>query len=90
MMKLSMLCCPVLLALPLLAQAIDAGPASPQQQETEGWLLLQSRNLAASPQPQTATPTERELALQRWLKKYRYEIPDFYDPDAGGKVEVKK
>ncbi|MEN5095016.1 DUF3613 domain-containing protein [Pseudomonas protegens] len=88
-MKLPMLCCTVLLTLPLAALAIDAGPASPQQQETEGWLLLQSRNLAASPQPQTATPTERELALQRWLKKYHYEIPDLYDPDAGGKVETK-
>ena len=64
-------------------------PASPQQQETEAWLLLQNRNLASSPQPQTATPTERELALQRWLKKYKYEIPDLYDPDAGGKVETK-
>ncbi|ROL74041.1 hypothetical protein BLX41_17320 [Pseudomonas protegens] len=88
-MKLPMFCCTVLLTLPLTAQAIDAGPASPQQQETEGWLLLQSRNLVASPQPQTATPTERELALQRWLKKYQYEIPDLYDPDAGGKVKTK-
>ena len=50
---------------------------------------MQNRNLASSPQPQTATPTERELALQRWLKKYKYEIPDLYDPDAGGKVETK-
>ncbi|MGE8410753.1 MAG: DUF3613 domain-containing protein [Pseudomonas sp.] len=90
MMKLPMLCCAVLLALPLAAQAIDPGPASPQQQETEGWLLLQSRNLAASPQPQTATASERELALQRWLKKYKYEIPDFYDPDVGGKIETNK
>lgn len=88
-MKLSMLCCPVLLVLSLAAQAIDPGPASPQQQETEGWLLLQSRNLEASPQPQAATAREQELALQRWLKKYQYEIPDFYDPDAGGKIDTK-
>jgi len=81
------LCCLGLLSLPLGALAIDAGPASAQQQETEGWLLLQSRNKAASPDPQTATTTERELAMQRWLKKYKYEIPDFYDPDAGGKIE---
>jgi len=52
-------------------------------------LLLQNRNKVASRIPQTATPTERELALQRWLKKYNYEIPDFYDPDAGGKVSTK-
>lgn len=83
------LCCLSLLSLPLGAQAIDAGPASAQQQETEGWLLLQSRNKAASPDPQAATATERELAMQRWLKKYKYDIPDFYDQDAGGKIDTK-
>lgn len=83
------LCYLILLSLPLSAAAIDAGPASAQQQETEGWLVLQSRNKAASPKPQTATATERDLAMQRWLKKYKYEIPDFYDPDAGGKIESK-
>ena len=30
------LSCLILLSLPLAAQAIDAGPASAQQQETEG------------------------------------------------------
>ena len=83
------LCYLTLLTLPLGAHAIDTGPASAQQQETEGWLVLQSRNKAASPKPQTATATERDLAMQRWLKKYKYEIPDFYDPDAGGKIESK-
>ncbi|MBF6035564.1 DUF3613 domain-containing protein [Pseudomonas sp. P155] len=83
------LCYLTLLSLPLSAAAIDAGPSSAQQQETEGWLVLQSRNKAASPKPQTATATERDLAMQRWLKKYKYEIPDFYDPDAGGKIESK-
>lgn len=79
-----------LLILPLGAMAIDAGPSSAQQQETEGWLVLQSRNKAASKTPQTASAAEREEAMQRWLKKYRYEIPDLYDPDAGGKIEVNK
>ena len=51
--------------------------------------MLQSRNQAASTKPQTATAAEREQAMQRWLKKYKYEIPDFYDPDAGGKIETK-
>lgn len=83
------LCYLTLLTLPLGAHAIDTGPASAQQQETEGWLVLQSRNKAASAKPQSATATERELAMQRWLKKYRYEIPDFYNPDAGGKIEGK-
>ncbi|MGE8147901.1 DUF3613 domain-containing protein [Pseudomonas frederiksbergensis] len=79
-----------LLILPLSALAIDAGPSSPQQAETEGWLVLQSRNKAASKTPQTASAAEREEAMQRWLRKYRYEIPDLYDPDAGGKIEVNK
>jgi hypothetical protein len=79
-----------LLILPLIAMAIDAGPSSPQQAETEGWLVLQSRNKAASKTPQTASAAEREEAMQRWLRKYRYEIPDLYDPDAGGKIEVNK
>ena len=83
------LCYLTLLSLPLSATAIDAGPASAPQQETDGWLVLQSRNKAASPKPQTATATERDLAMQRWLKKYKYEIPDFYDPDAGGKIETR-
>lgn len=78
------------LRLPLLAQAIDAGPSSPQQQEAEGWRLLQSHNLASSPQPQAATPTEREQALQRWLKKHKYAIPDLYEPDIGGKINSKR
>ncbi len=45
--------------------------------------------LPPSPNPNRATATERELAMQRWLKKYQYEIPDFYDPNAGGKIESK-
>ena len=76
-----------LLALPLTSHAIDAGPASAQQEETEGWLLLQSRNKVASPVVQTQTPTERELAMQRWLKSYLHEIPQYFDQDEGGEVD---
>ncbi|WP_460155588.1 DUF3613 domain-containing protein [Pseudomonas sp. S2_H10] len=85
-MKPTTLYCLGLLALPLAAHAIDAGPASPQQQETEGWLQLQARNKVASDKPQTASATERELAMQRWLKSFQHEIPQFWDQDAGGKV----
>ena len=85
-MKPTTLYCLGLLALPLTAQAIDAGPASPQQQETEGWLQLQARNKVASDKPQTASATERELAMQRWLKSFQHEIPQFWEQDAGGKV----
>ena len=86
-MKTTVLCGIALLAAPLFAYAIDAGPASPQQQETEGWLQLQSRNKAASTTPQTSTATERELSMQRWLKSYQHEIPQFFDQDEGGKVD---
>ncbi|EPA95090.1 DUF3613 domain-containing protein [Pseudomonas umsongensis] len=85
-MKPTTLYCLGLLALPLAAHAIDAGPASPQQQETEGWLQLQSSNTAASTKPQTASAAERELAMQRWLKSFQHEIPEFFDQDAGGSV----
>ena len=79
-----------LLLFPITALAIDAGPSSPQQQETEGWLVLQSRNQAASKTSQTQSAAEREAAMQRWLKKYQYEIPDLYDPDAGGEIKVNE
>jgi hypothetical protein len=32
-------------------------------------------NGSASPKTPTTTATERDLAMQRWLKKYKYEIP---------------
>jgi hypothetical protein len=86
MMK-AILVCLGLLTLPLTSHAIDAGPASAQQQETEGWLQLQARNKVASPKPQTVTSTERELAMQRWLKSYQHEIPQFFDQEQGGKVD---
>jgi hypothetical protein len=75
-----------LLALPLTAHALD-GPSSPQQAETEGWLQLQISNKAASQIPQTSTATERELSMQRWLKSYQHEIPQFFDQDQGGTVD---
>ncbi|MGY2341807.1 DUF3613 domain-containing protein [Pseudomonas sp. SDO5532_S415] len=86
-MKPTTLCCLGLLALPLYTHAIDPGPASPQQQETEGWLQLQNSNAAASTKRQTATATERELAMQRWLKSYQHEIPEYFDQYEGGKVD---
>jgi hypothetical protein len=86
-MKPTTLCCLGLLALPLHTHAIDPGPSSPQQQETEGWLQLQNSNAAASTKRQTATATERELAMQRWLKSYQHEIPEYFDQYEGGKVD---
>jgi hypothetical protein len=86
-MKTIMLCGLACLALPLFAHALDAGPASLQQQETEAWLQLQGSNKAASAKPQTANATERELAMQRWLKSFQHDIPVFFEQDAGGVVD---
>ena len=75
-----------LLALPLTTHALE-GPSSAQQQETEGWLQLQSSNKAASQKPQTSTATERELSMQRWLKSYQHEIPEYFDQYESGQVD---
>ena len=73
-----------LLLVPLAAQAIEPGPSSQHQQETEHWLLLQSRGQAVSPIPQTAAASERDLSLQRWLESYKHPIPPFYKEYSGG------
>jgi hypothetical protein len=70
------------------ACAIDPGPSSVKQKDTEAWLQLQPSGKAASPVPQTITPAERDLSLQRWLNSYSHEIPDFYDQDKGGKMST--
>lgn len=85
-MKSEMVCMACLLAFASSAGAIEPGPSSPQQKQTETWLQLQPSGQAASPVSQTNTPTERDLSLQRWLNSYSHEIPDFYDQDKGGKV----
>jgi len=81
--------CITLLGLAANAWAIDPGPSSEPQQQTETWLQLQPSAKAASPIPQTATPAERDLSLQRWLNSYSHEIPEFFDQDKGGKISDK-
>ena len=81
--------CIALLSLTCSAWAIEPGPSSKQQQQTEAWLQLQPSAKAASPTPQTATPAERDLSLQRWLNSYRHEIPEFFDQEKGGKISGK-
>jgi hypothetical protein len=90
-MKLNILCCAGLLSLPLTAMAIDSGPNSPYQQETESWLMLQNRNIVASRTPQYATSSERNLSLQRWLNSFIGDpIPEFYDQKMGGDMSTGK
>lgn len=71
--------------LPLMAQAIEPGPSSPQQAETENWMTLQLSGRAASTIPQKVSPTERDQALKRWLDSNKHPIPEFFDQDTGGK-----
>ena len=61
---------------------IDERPAS----QTDLWLALQREGNLAPTQVQTATPSERELALQRLLESFSHPIPEFFDQDAGGQV----
>lgn len=72
-----------LLLVCLLSASVQAYEFEPRDkprppQATEGWLALQASGKAASNLPQTATPKEREQAMQRWLDSYKYVIPDFY------------
>ncbi|WP_347170237.1 DUF3613 domain-containing protein [Pseudomonas salmasensis] len=81
------LACP---ALPLLASAIEAGPSSPRQAETENWMALQLSGRAASANPQKTTPAEREQALKRWLDSNKHPIPEFFDQKVGGTAQGSK
>ncbi|MHC8363298.1 DUF3613 domain-containing protein [Pseudomonas sp. LS2P72] len=68
------------------AWAIEPGPSSPYQQGTEQWLQMQIRGVVASPHLQTASATERDLAMQRWLNSFLYPIPEFFDQDSAGEI----
>jgi hypothetical protein len=66
-----------------VAQAIEPGPSSKSQQQTETWLNLQASGKAASPIPQPAAPIERDLSMQRWLDSYQHPIPEFFEEKKG-------
>ena len=80
-MKFHYLASLTLLVLPLSALAIEPGPSSKAQQETENWLGLQVSGQAASPTVQRATLAERELALQRLLESKKFAIPEKFNED---------
>lgn len=64
----------------------DLVPASPKLQ-TERWLQIQREGNAQSKKVQTATPAERELAMQRLLKSYEHAIPEYFGETDGGKFK---
>jgi hypothetical protein len=68
------------------AAAIEPGPSSPDQKQTDAWLQLQASGKAASSVPQPSSPVERDLSMQRWLNSYQHPIPDFYEQKKGGNV----
>jgi hypothetical protein len=80
-MKAHVLIC--LALLPITASAIEPGPSSKYQAETERWMALQVDGRAASPTPQKATAAERDQALKRWLD-YTYPIPEQFKAESAG------
>lgn len=86
--KQLMIVCMIGLSTP--AWAIEPGPSSAAQQGTESWMQLQIRGVVASTSLQTASATERELAMQRWLNSFTYPIPEFFDQDSGGEITSSK
>ncbi|WP_223484346.1 DUF3613 domain-containing protein [Pseudomonas sp. A-RE-19] len=68
------------------AWAIEPGPSSQEQKGTEQWMQLQIRGVVASPKLQTASATERDLAMQRWLNSFSYPIPIFFEQKSSGEI----
>ncbi|NNJ17684.1 DUF3613 domain-containing protein [Pseudomonas putida CSV86] len=86
-MKTRILTLTLLASLPLLASAMPPGPSSKPQLTTETWLQLQPRGLHASDKPQEQTAREYDETMARWLKVYKYEIPEVFKwekMDSGG------
>lgn len=77
------LCCALALLLPLVAHATEEVPVDERGATTERWLQVQREGQQASPEPQEATPAERELAYKRWLESFNHPIPDFFGSQGG-------
>ncbi|OLY71552.1 hypothetical protein AU074_15440 [Pseudomonas sp. ATCC PTA-122608] len=86
-MKAHYLASLALLTLPLTVVAVEPGPSSPQQKQTETWLTLQSSGQVASPAQQKASAAERDLATQRWLDSFKHPIPEYFDQKVGGQTQ---
>jgi len=44
--------------------------------------------VVASTKLQTASATERDLAMQRWLNSFNYPIPQYFDQDTAGQMTI--
>lgn len=90
-MKIKVLCVTAWLSL-MSSFALAGGTVQTQVSESpnlqvERWLKLQREGNAASKKVQTATPAERELAMQRLLKSYEHAIPEYYGESDGGQIK---
>ena len=83
-MKLKTLAHLLLATLPLTALAIEPGPSSVYQRQTEGWLQMQIKGQLATSTPQKASPAECEQAMQRLIESYKHPIPEYFDQKQGG------
>jgi len=83
-MKLKTLAHLLLATLPLTALAIEPGPSSVYQRQTEGWLQMQIKGQLATSTPQKASPAEREQAMQRLIASYKHPITAYFDQKQGG------
>ncbi|MEZ2745691.1 DUF3613 domain-containing protein [Halopseudomonas bauzanensis] len=72
-----------------LLAADAAPPLDPEwpDSQAELWLQLQRGGEVASRRVQSATPTERELSMQRLLDSYSHPIPEYFGEDDGGSFE---
>ena len=70
-----------------IAQSNQALVADSPKLQAERWLQLQREGTQKSKFTQTATPAERELAMQRLLESYKHPIPEYYGEEDGGKFK---
>lgn len=70
-----------------IAQSNQALVADSPKLQAERWLQLQREGTQKSQFTQTATPAERELAMQRLLESYKHPIPEYYGEEEGGKFK---
>lgn len=89
-MNIKLLCSVVLLgaiSTQVMAKSEQPLVSDSPKSQTERWLQLQREGTVKSEYVQTATPAERELAMQRLLESYKYPIPEYYGDEDGGKFK---
>ena len=76
-----------LLSTQTFARSDEALVSDSPKLQAERWLQLQREGTQQSKFTQTATPAERELAMQRLLESYKHPIPEYYGEEEGGKFK---